>query len=97
MPLKTTLFDAAEFLDDEASQLDYLSDALGTNDDTVIAHALGVVARARGMTAVARDAGVQRENLYRALSSTGRPELATVVKVLASLGMKLRAVPITAP
>lgn len=93
MVLETLPFDAAEFLDDEAAQVDYLGDALGTNDASVIAHALGVVARARGMTQVARDAGVQRENLYRALSSTGRPELATVVKVIQSLGLRLQVAP----
>lgn len=92
MPLQTFPFDAAEFLDDEESQREYLADAFGTGDGAVIAHALGVVAKARGMTAIARDAGVQRSHLYRALSANGRPELATIVKVVQSLGLRLSVV-----
>ena len=73
MPIKTTIFDASEYLDDEASQAEYLTDALGTNDPAAIAYAIGIIAKARGMSKVARDAGVQRENLYRALSGEGNP------------------------
>lgn len=94
MSVATFPFDAAEYLDDEASQADYLSDAFGTGDPAAMTYALGVVARARGMTQIARQAGVQREHLYRALSSDGHPEMATIVKVVQALGMRLDIVPV---
>ena len=56
-----------------------------------IARALGNIARAKGMTQVAKDAGLSRESLYRALSAQGNPSFATVLKVAKALGMKLRA------
>ncbi|MDQ6971395.1 MAG: putative addiction module antidote protein [Mariprofundaceae bacterium] len=82
-------FDPAEYLDDEEAVADYLTDALATEDVAFIADAIGVVARAKGMTRVAEDAGVSRESLYRALSPTGNPELGTVLKVLSSLNLQL--------
>lgn len=97
MTVKTIPFDPAPFLDDEAAQADYLSDALATGDAAVVAHALGVLARAQGMTNIARQSGLQRENLYRTLSDTGRPELATVLGVIGAMGLKLAAVPANAP
>ncbi|WP_353199839.1 addiction module antidote protein [Sandarakinorhabdus sp.] len=97
MAVTTIPFDAAPFLDDEAAQAEYLSDALATGDAAVVAHALGVLARAQGMTDVARQSGLQRENLYRALSDTGRPELATVLGVIRAMGLKLAAMPAGAP
>ncbi len=84
-------FDPAEYLDNEEAAADYLTDALATGDVTFIADAIGVVARAKGMTRVAGDAGVSRESLYRALSATGNPELGTVLKVLSSLNLQLSA------
>ena len=93
MAIKTINFDAAAFLDDAESQADYLSDALATGDAAVVAHALGVLARAQGMTGVARQAGVQRENLYRALSPTGHPQLETVMGVIRAMGLELVARP----
>lgn len=71
----------------------YLSDALETQDPAFIADAIGVVARAKGMKRVAEDAGVCRESLYRALSANGNPEFGAVLKVLASLNIKLVAQP----
>jgi probable addiction module antidote protein len=59
----------------------------------VVAAALGDIARAKGMTQVARDTGLGRESLYKALSPDGNPELATLLKVVAALGLQLRAVP----
>ncbi len=96
MTLETFPFDAAEYLDDAASQAEYLSDAFGTGNPAAMTHALGVVARARGMTQIAREAGVQREHLYRALSGDGHPEMATIVKVVQALGMRLDIVPVAA-
>lgn len=94
MPLETTRFDAAEHLHDEESQAFLISDALETGDARYIAHALGIVARARGMTHVAKEAGVTREALYRALSEKGDPKLSTLLGVARALGFKLTAVPV---
>lgn len=71
--------------------LAYLDAALDDGDPAVIAASLGDVARAVGMTAVARDTGLARESLYKALSSNGNPELATVLKVLTAVGIRLHA------
>ena len=59
----------------------------------MVAAALGDIARAKGMTQVARDTGLGRESLYKALSPDGNPELATLLKVIAALGLQLRAAP----
>jgi len=69
----------------------YLEAALDEGDAALAAAALGDIARASGMTAVARETGLGRESLYKALSPEGNPEFATVLKVLHSLGLKLHA------
>ena len=89
---KTVPFDAAEYLDTPEFQAELITDALESGDAAYIAQAIGVVARARGMTAVAKDAGVTREALYRALSADGDPRLSTLVSVLDALGIQLSAV-----
>lgn len=89
MALKTERFDAADYLDSPQAIADYLTEAFETGDDEFIAQAIGTVARAKGMSDVAREAGLSRENLYRALSADGRPEFATVMKVLGTLGVQL--------
>ena len=89
MPLKTTKFDPADYLDSEEARAIYLSEALDTDDPAFIADALGVVARAKGMTAVAKSAKVSRESLYRSLKSNGNPEFGTILKVFGALGLKL--------
>lgn len=91
MTLETTPFDAAEYLTDAASQAELITDAFESGDAGYVAHALGVVARARGMTQVAKDAGVTREALYRALSQEGDPRLSTLLGVLKALGLSLHA------
>ena len=95
MPLKTVPFDAAEILDDPASQAELLSDAFETGDAGYIANALGIIARARGMTAVAKDAGVTREALYRSLSSEGDPQLTTLLGTMKALGLQLSVRPVS--
>ncbi|BCB19454.1 addiction module antidote protein [Bosea sp. ANAM02] len=90
MPLETTKFDIQDYLKTFEQQAAYIEAALEENDPAFLAKALGDVARARGMTQVARDAGVTREALYRALSETGDPRLSTFLGVLNSLGFKLR-------
>lgn len=90
---KVTLkkWDVVEHLRTDADMLAYLEACLAEGDPALIAAALGDIARARGLSQVARDAGVSRENLYRALSGSGNPEFATVMKVIKALGLKLRA------
>jgi probable addiction module antidote protein len=92
---KTKPFDPAEYLDDLDAIAAYMTEALETADPAFIADALGIVARARGMSEVAREAGVSRESLYRALSSDGNPEFATVLRVVRALGLRLSAAPVT--
>ena len=93
MTIETELFDASEFLTSPESQSELLADAFESGDATYIAHALGVIAKAKGMTSVARDAGVTREALYKALSEKGDPRLSTLLGVAKALGLKLKAVP----
>ncbi|RNJ48657.1 addiction module antidote protein [Methylocystis hirsuta] len=89
MATKTSAFDSAAYLDSPEAIEAYLEDALESNDPAIIAHALGVIARAKGMSQIAQDAGLSRESLYKALSGDGNPELATVLKVIKALGLKL--------
>src|ERR1043166_855622 len=84
-------WDAAEHLNSDDDIAAYLNAAFEDGDPTLIAAALGDIARAKGMTNVARSAGLGRESLYKALSPQGRPELATVMKVVQALGLKLTA------
>ena len=87
----TRPWDAAEHLQSEAAMVAYLEVAFEDGDPSLIAAALGDIARARGMTQVARDAGLGRESLYKALSAEGHPEFATIMKVLGALGLRLHA------
>jgi probable addiction module antidote protein len=91
MATKTTIWDPAEHLGDKKAIAVYLNAAFEDGDPAVIASALGDVARAQGMTRIARDAGLTRASLYKALNSEGRPEFDTVLRVLGALGVKLTA------
>lgn len=90
MSLKTTKFDAAEYLDGEEAIAAYLNDALESDQPEELIHALGTVARAKGMTEIARAAGVGRASLYKSLGEGAHPEFETVMKVIRSLGLKLK-------
>ena len=92
---KFTRFDASEFLKSEEDMALYLDAVIeeSNGDPRMIAVALGDIAKARGMTQVAKETGLARENLYKALSGDGNPEFATVMKVIAALGIKLHAAP----
>lgn len=90
---KAKRFDAAEYLDSPEAIAAYLSEALATRDASIINTAIGTVARAKGMTSVASEAGVSRESLYRSLDVGGNPEFSTVMKVLDSFGVQLEAKP----
>ena len=89
--MKTEPFDAARYLTSAAAQEELLNDALASGDAGYIGEALGVIARARGMTEVAREAGVTREALYKALSQNGDPRLTTLLGVARALGVTLTA------
>jgi probable addiction module antidote protein len=87
----TEPFDAAEFTQSEEDQQALLDDAFASGSAAYMANALGIIARARGMTAVAREAGVSREALYRSLSENGDPRLTTLLRVMRALGVTLTA------
>ena len=89
MALKTMPFDSSKYLDDDQSQGELLADAIESGNAAYIAHALGVVARAKGMTEIAKQTGMSRESLYKALHAEGNPELATIMRVIKALGVTL--------
>ncbi len=89
MTLKTTRFDVAEHLDGPEIIAAYLAEVFADGTAGEIAHALGTVARAKGMTEIARQAGMSREGLYKALSADGHPEFATILKVMKALDLSL--------
>jgi probable addiction module antidote protein len=89
--IKTTLWDPAEHMESAADMAAYLEAALAEGDPALVSAALGDIARAKGMSQIARDTGLGRESLYKALSTDGNPEFATVMKVVQALGMKLHA------
>ena len=97
MKLATKPFDPAEYLTTTESQAYLLEDALDSGDTAYLADALGIIARARGMTDTAAKAGVTREALYKALSPTGDPKLSTLLGVLRALGLRMRLEPIEGP
>ena len=90
---KTRVWDPAEHLVTEEDMAAYLEAALQEGDSALIAAALGDIARAKGMSQIAREAGLGRESLYKALSAEGNPEFATIMKVIAALGLQLHASP----
>ena len=91
MGLETRPWDSAEHLRTQEDVIRYLEACLeeAGDDPAFIAHALGVVARARGMTQLAREVGISREGLYKALSNDGNPGFATVYKVIRALGLRI--------
>ena len=90
---ETRPWDPAEHLETEEDMAAYLEAALEDGDPSLVAAALGDIARAKGMTQIARETGLGRESLYKALSPEGNPELATLLKVVRALGLKLHATP----
>ena len=88
---KTRPWDAAEHLETPEDMAAYLEAALEDGDPALVAATLGDIARAKGMADIAREAGLGRESLYKALSPEGNPEFATVLKVVKALGLRLHA------
>jgi probable addiction module antidote protein len=89
--VKVRHYDAAEYLDSEEEMAAYIEAALEDGDPSIVVQALGTIAKARGMTQIAKETGLRRESLYRALSLGGNPEFATVLKVVRALGIRLHA------
>ena len=93
-PLKLVAFDAARYLDDDNAIAEYMSVVLETNAQDLLLLALSDVARAKGMAQVAKDAGLGRESLYKALAPGAKPRFETIVKVARALGVKFTALPV---
>jgi probable addiction module antidote protein len=92
--VQTYAWDAADHLETKEDIAAYLEAALEEGDPSLVVAALGDIARSKGMTQIARETGLGRESLYKALSLEGNPEFATVLKVLQVLGLRLHVVPI---
>ena len=86
-------FDMAEHLDSDQAIAEYLSIVLEENDPAEFSHALGTIARAKGMTEVARASGLTREALYKALRPTSQPRFDTIMKVVHALGLQISVQP----
>jgi probable addiction module antidote protein len=86
--IETRPWDVVEHLQTEEDMAAYLDAALEDGDTAVVVAALGDIARAKGMAQIARDTGLGRESLYKALSVTGNPEFATILKVVRALGLQ---------
>jgi probable addiction module antidote protein len=84
-------FDAAATLRDSESIAEYMAAAFETQDPGYVSHALGVVARAKGMSEIARSSGLSREHLYRSFSENGNPTLKSILAVMGALGVQLSA------
>ena len=91
MPGKLTTYDPAEDLASDAAIATFMAEAFATQDAGYIAHALGVVARAKGMSQIAGQTGLSREQLYRSFSENGNPTLKTTLVVMKALGLELSA------
>jgi len=93
MSEKFSRYDVAEYLDTPEEMAAYLEAAMeeADGDAAFIARALGDIARAKGMTQIARESGLSRESLYKALSGDRSPEFETILKVINALGLKLHA------
>ena len=89
MKTKTIAWDSASHLEAEEDIAAYLDAMLEEDDPALLAHALGVVARARGMSEIAKISGLTRASLYKSLSADGKPEFATIMKVMKAMGLRL--------
>ncbi len=92
-PPKLIAFDAARYLNDDEAIAEYMTAILETEDSDLLLLALSDVARAKGMAQVAKDAGLGRESLYKALAPGAKPRFETIVKVARALGVKFTAQP----
>lgn len=93
MAKRSKRVDAAEYLESEEDIAAYITEAIATNDIDEVTRAIGVVAKARGMTEIAKQTGLSRESLYKALSGEGSPQFETMWLVLKALGLRLSVEP----
>jgi probable addiction module antidote protein len=93
MAEKLTTFDPAQGLTSDEAIAAFMAEAFASEDSGYIAHALGVVARAKGMAQIANETGLSREQLYRSFSKNGNPTLKTTIAVMKALGIDLTAIP----
>ena len=93
MALQTTRWDSAEYLKTDEDIAAYLEAVLEEGDPALVSHALGIIARARGINQMADETGLARDSLCEALSAEGNPEFATVMKVINALGLRLHTHP----
>lgn len=91
VPTQVTPYDASEFLGTSEAQAELINDALASGNPAYVAHALGVIAKAIGMSEIARRTGIKRQSLYAALDEEGNPTLETFFSVLQALGIVLQA------
>jgi probable addiction module antidote protein len=91
--IETATFDAADYLDSDATIAEYLNAAIKDDDPNLFLVAIKDIARARGMTQLAKDSGLGRESLYKALAPGAKPRFETVAKLMQALGVKLAVVP----
>ncbi len=91
--MKTTRFNAADYLTTRDAQAEYITAAYETGDPEFIRDAYNVVARARGMTRIANETGLSRESLYKTLGQKGNPEFGTMMRINRALGITLSAKP----
>lgn len=91
---KITAYDPAQDLETDEALAAFMGEAFSTNDPKYIAHALGIVARAKGMSQIAKQTGLSREQLYRSFSEDGNPTLRTTLAVMKALGLELSAKPV---
>ena len=94
--INTRPFDMANYLNSDEDIAEYLLQALEDGDAALLAAALGDVARAGNVAQLARDTGLTREGLYKALSGEGNPSLSTLMKVMKAMGLKLSVKPLNA-
>lgn len=96
-PMKLHPFDAARYLGNDDAVAEYMVAILETENPDLLLMALGDIARAKGMAQVAKDAGLGRESLYKALTPGAKPRFDTVMRVARALGVKITARPATSP
>ncbi len=88
--LKTRPYDSADYLKTEQDVTDYLEAVFADGDPALVTHALGVIARSKGMAKIAGKSGLGRESLYKALSKKGNPKIDTIIKVVHALGITFK-------
>ena len=95
MSVEVNRWDVGDYLGSEETIAAYLNAVVEEDDPALLQAALGDIAKARGMSDIAKCTGVGRESLYKSLSSSGNPSFQTIAKVIASLGLKMEFVPVT--